>query len=121
MKKLTLIFLSLAICATTQAQRLPEGIVPEHYQLTFTPNLKDATFAGDETIDVRVLKPTTTITLNSAEIKCVSATVESHGATLNAKVTVDDDREQANLIAPRTIVAGPARLHIVFTGILNNK
>src|SRR5207248_3708192 len=115
MKKWLLLFVTLAASVSLHGQRLPAGVVPEHYQLTFTANLKDATFAGDETIDVRVLKPTTTITLNSAEIKFVSATIESHGATLNAKVTVDDDREQANLIAPRTIVAGPARLHIVFT------
>jgi aminopeptidase N/puromycin-sensitive aminopeptidase len=40
---------------------------------------------------------------------------------LNARVTTDDDREQANMIAPRAVAAGPARLHIVFTGILNNK
>src|SRR5437660_2047690 len=121
MKKWLLLFVTLAASVSLHGQRLPAGVVPEHYQLTFTPNLKDATFSGDETIDVRVLKPTTIITLNSAEIKFASSTVESHGETLNAKVTTDDDREQANIIAPRTIAAGPARLHIVFTGILNDK
>lgn len=116
-----LLFLTLAVSATLQAQRLPAGVVPEHYQLTFTPNLKDATFSGDEIIAVRVVKPTTMITINSAEIKFTSATVETGGAKLNAKVTIDEDREQANIIAPRMIPAGPARLHIVFTGILNDK
>jgi aminopeptidase N len=116
-----LLLLTLAMSASLQAQRLPAGVVPEHYQLTFTPNLKDATFSGDEIIDVRVVKPTTIITINSAEIKFKSATVETSGAKLNAKVTIDEDREQANIIAPRTIPAGPTRLHIVFTGILNNK
>jgi aminopeptidase N len=121
MRKWLLIVIFLAASAALQAQRLPEGVVPEHYQLTFTPNLKDATFSGDEIINVRVLKPTTIITINSAEIKFTSATVESHGETLNAKVITDDDREQANIIAPRAIAVGPARLHIVFTGVLNNK
>ena len=121
MKKWLLLFVTLAASVSLHGQRLPAGVVPEHYQLTFAPNLKDATFSGDEIIDVRVLKPTTIITLNSAEIKFASSTVESHGETLNAKVTTDDDREQANIIAPRTIAAGPARLHIVFTGILNGK
>jgi len=120
MKLLFVLLVVLPAALTLQAQRLPEGVVPEHYQLSFTPNLKDATFSGDETIDVRILKPTTLITLNSAEIKFTSATVESHGATLTAKVTTDDDREQANIIAPRMIAAGPARLHIRFSGILNN-
>src|SRR5207248_7966469 len=49
------------------------------------------------------------------------STIESHGATLDAKVTTDDDREQANIIAPHPIAAGAARLHIVFTGVLNHK
>src|SRR5436305_5512627 len=121
MKKWLIMFVALAASLSLQGQRLPAGVVPEHYALTFTPNLKDATFSGEETIDVRVLKPTTIITLNSAEIKFTLATIESHGATLDAKVTTDDDREQANIIAPHPIAAGAARLHIVFTGILNHK
>src|SRR5215469_7418119 len=120
MKLLFVLLVVLPAALTLRAQRLPEGVVPQHYQLSFTPNLKDKTFSGDETIDVRIVKPTTLITLNSAEIKFTSATVESHGATLTAKVTTDDDREQANIIAPRMIAAGPARLHIRFSGILNN-
>ena len=83
--------------------------------------MQDATFAGDETIDVRVVKPTTAIAINAAEIKFRSVTIESHGTTVNAKVTTDDEREQANIIAPQTLSAGPLRLHIVFTGILNDK
>ncbi|PYX96689.1 MAG: hypothetical protein DMG63_16490, partial [Acidobacteria bacterium] len=84
MKKWLIMFVALAASLSLQGQRLPAGVVPEHYALTFTPNLKDATFSGEETIDVRVLKPTAIITLNAAEIKFTSATVESHGATLDA-------------------------------------
>src|SRR5919204_5549638 len=121
MKRLLLACAILLFSFNLEAQRLPQGVVPEHYQLTFTPNLQDATFSGDEIIDVRVLKPTTMISLNSAEIKFVSASLEIRGATEKAKVTVDEDREQATIIAPRAIAAGPARLHIAFTGILNDK
>ena len=120
-KFISSLFLFFILLGSLKAQRLPEGIVPERYQLTFTPNLKDATFSGDEMLDLRVLKPTSMIRLNSAEIKFTSVTVVSRGATLPAKVTVDDDREQATIIAPRELAAGPARLHIVFTGILNDK
>src|SRR5207248_9578033 len=60
-------------------------------------------------------------TTHTDEIKFTSATIESQGRTLNAKITTDDDREQANIIAPRTIAAGPARLHILFKGMLNDK
>ena len=121
MRKSFFILVMVALSVALKAQRLPEAIVPEHYQLTFTPILQDATFSGDEMIDVRVVKPTTLITINAAEIKFTSATIESQGRTLNAKITTDDDREQANIIAPRTIAAGPARLHILFKGMLNDK
>jgi aminopeptidase N/puromycin-sensitive aminopeptidase len=52
-----------------EAQRLPGGVRPEHYSLTIAPDLKAATFAGSETIDVVLDAPTTTITLNAAEIE----------------------------------------------------
>src|SRR5689334_5812371 len=114
MKNVIIACVFLLCCAGAEAQRLPPTVVPEHYQLSFTPDLKSATFAGDEVIDVRILKPTKLITLNAAEIKLSSATVETHGATETAKVTLDPDREQATIIAPRMLAAGPARLHIVF-------
>ena len=121
MKKLILVCGLFFCCAAAEAQRLPQGVVPEHYQLSFTPDLKDATFAGDEIIDVRIVKPTKLITLNAAEIRFSTVSIEVHGATEKAKVTVDPDREQATIIAPRTLATGPVRLHIVFTGILNDK
>ena len=121
MKKLFLACIMFLCFCSLEAQRLPAGVVPEHYQLTLSPNLEDATFSGDETIDVRIVKPTTMITLNAAEIKFVSASVELRQTTERAKVTVDEDREQATIIAPRSLGPGPVRLHIAFTGILNNK
>ena len=121
MKKFFVFAFALMFSLATQAQRLPSGAMPEHYQLTFTPNFSDNTFDGDETIDLRILKPSTTIVLNAAEIDFKSATVESRGTKQEAKVALDPDREQASVIAPRTIAAGPAKLHIIFKGQLNDK
>jgi aminopeptidase N/puromycin-sensitive aminopeptidase len=121
MKTQFFVFLVVLFSAALHAQRLPEGVLPEHYQLTFTPDLQSATFSGDEVIDVRLAKPTSNITLSAAEIKFASVTIESRGATQTARITRDEDREQVSLIAPNAIAAGPARLHIVFTGILNDK
>ncbi len=47
----TLVFISFLACA----QRLPRNIEPEHYQLTFAPDLQNEKFTGEEAIDVRVL------------------------------------------------------------------
>src|SRR5215468_7454514 len=60
--------LFLVVPSVAHAQRLPEGVHPEHYSLTLTPDLKAATFSGEETIDVVVDRPSSSITLNAAEI-----------------------------------------------------
>jgi aminopeptidase N len=62
-----LALLSLGTCVYVRAQRLPDTVVPESYDLTFTPDLAKATFTGDETIRVQVRKATSAVTLNSAE------------------------------------------------------
>ena len=62
------------------AQRLPEMAVPENYKLTFTPDLEKATFEGDETISIRVLKPTSEITLNAVDIDFHDVTITSGGS-----------------------------------------
>ncbi|MDR3745609.1 MAG: M1 family aminopeptidase [Acidobacteriaceae bacterium] len=55
-----------------EAQRLPGGVRPDHYSLVITPDLKDATFTGSETIEVVLDAPSKSITLNAAEIEFVS-------------------------------------------------
>jgi hypothetical protein len=58
------ILLVIGLCcfgSFSVAQRLPQIASPESYKLTFAPDLTKNTFAGDERIEVRVLKPTSEI------------------------------------------------------------
>ena len=68
-----------AIAPVAGAQRLPEIATPEKYQLTIALDFDKENFTGDETIDVRVLKPTSTIVLNAAEITFAEVTVAAAG------------------------------------------
>jgi len=107
--------------SVANAQRLPETARPENYKLTFAPDLEKARFEGDETITLRVLKPTSEITLNAVDIDFHDVTITSGGATQKTKVTPDKDKEMVVLSVEKSLAAGPATVHITYTGILNDE
>jgi aminopeptidase N/puromycin-sensitive aminopeptidase len=116
-----LVCLVLAPARSATAQRLPSSVLPEHYALTLTPDLKAATFSGVETIDVSIAEPAAAITLNAAEIAFQSVSVTADGKQQTASVTLDSSKEQATFTFPEKLPAGKATLAIAYTGILNNQ
>src|ERR1017187_5975072 len=82
-----------------EAQRLSGGVRPEHYSLTITPDLAKATFAGQETIDVVLDKPATSITLNAAEIEFGAVKAESR----------EQGTGNSHPSEPRPLAGGPDR------------
>jgi aminopeptidase N/puromycin-sensitive aminopeptidase len=95
-------------------------VVPNHYELTFTPDLKAATFTGEETIDVTFAKAGNTITMNSAEIKINEVAVTVGKDSQNAKITYDEAKEQVTFTTEKPLPAGPAKIGIRFVGKLND-
>jgi aminopeptidase N len=118
---LTAFAILLTFAAPGAAQRLPTAVVPEHYTLWFGPDLQAETFRGRETIDVRLMAPSRTITLNAAEITFMSVTVTAGGRMQTAQVASDTKTETATFTVPQAIPAGPATIQVEFTGILNDK
>lgn len=107
--------------ALAGAQRLPEGVVPQRYDITFAPDLEKAAFTGQETIEVEVLKPGSAVTLNAAEIEIQEASIAQGGTTQIAQTSFQAEKEQARLTVANPLAAGPASIHIKFTGTLNDK
>jgi aminopeptidase N len=118
---LALVVFALMGLSLAAAQRLPEVARPENYKLTFTPDLEKATFDGDETISIHVLKPTSEISLNAAEIDFHDVSITSGGATQKARVTPEKDKEMVVLAVEKPLAAGPATVHITYTGVLNSE
>jgi aminopeptidase N len=113
-------FISTSVISA-DAQRLPSTVFPEHYALTLTPDLNNATFAGVESIDLVLKNPTNLITLNSAEIAFQSVEITANGKPQTAAVTLDTSNQQATFRFSQMLPAGKATLAIRYTGILNNE
>jgi aminopeptidase N len=114
------IFISLAF-SLAAAQRLPEIARPENYKLSFTPDLENATFGGDETIAIQVLQPTSEITLNAADIDFHQVTITSGHTTQTATVTPEKEKEMVVLSVEKPLLVGPATIHIAYSGTLNSE
>jgi len=111
----------LFLTSLCTAQRLPEIAVPDHYKLVFSPDFTKNDFAGDETIEVRVLKPTSQIVLNAAEIDFQEVTITSGRSTQKATVALDKDKQTATLSFDHPVPSGPATIQIRYQGILNDQ
>src|ERR1019366_2499476 len=81
----------------------------------------DNKFGGDETIDLKLSKPSNTITLNAVEIDFHNVTVTAGGQTQTAKVALDDKNEMTTFTLDKELPTGAARVHIKYTGHLNDK
>ena len=121
LRRAGLVLATFALATAGYAQRLPHTAVPQHYTLALTPDLKAATFAGTESIDLLLSEPSSTITLNAAEITFKQVTAESKGQTVTAKVTEDEAKQQATFTFDKPLPAGRVMLHIDYTGILNGQ
>src|SRR5262249_52099427 len=113
--------LCLLACSPAGAQRLPTTVVPEHYDLAFDVDLKTARFEGVETIKVSLAQPSRRIVLNALDISFHEVTIRAAGAEQRAAVTENDATQTAALPVPRDIPAGPADIHVRYTGVLNDK
>ncbi len=110
-----------AIAPATFGQHIPDFATPDHYQLIITPDFANETFAGDETIRIRFLKPSASITLNALEIKFSEVTIASSGKTQTAQVTPDEKKETVTFTVAEPLAAGPAEIHVRYSGILNGQ
>jgi puromycin-sensitive aminopeptidase len=107
----------------SDAVMLPADVKPIRYTLTLSPDLSDFTFRGDESIEIEVLEPTSTIALNSVEIAIQSCTLTlSDGSTLSpVETTMNEEDETAVFRFGGKLPAGRATLALEFSGELNDK
>lgn len=102
--------LSAPLDAATTTQ-LPRNAVPTHYAITITPDAESATFKGQVKTNIDLLEPSTSITMNAADLAFDAATLtNASGVTIPAKITTDKDAQTATFTFDRTLEPG----HYVF-------
>ncbi|KAL0074682.1 aminopeptidase [Phycomyces blakesleeanus] len=112
---------------TPVRQVLPTNVKPVHYDLSLKPNLKTFVFHGRVKVDLEIKEDSTTIVLNTHDIKIHSATLaSSHLKTESTQtateITYDEKRDLATLTFQESVKANTtAVLDIVFEGVLNDQ
>uniref|UniRef100_A0A8D1Q9F4 Aminopeptidase n=1 Tax=Sus scrofa TaxID=9823 RepID=A0A8D1Q9F4_PIG len=90
--------------------RLPEHIIPAHYNLIIHANLTTLTFAGTTEIEITASKPTSTIILHSHRLQISKAALRKGAGEGQSeeplKVLEHPPLEQIALLAPEPLVVG---------------
>jgi aminopeptidase N len=94
-------------------ERLPNSVVPNHYELALHPDAGKLTFTAQVTIELRVLMPAREFVLNSKDLVFDSVSIDAHA---KASVTLDDKLQQATLHFPSMVAPGPHKLRIAYHG-----
>ena len=100
--------------------RLGNQVEPVRYAANLTVTPGQDTFDGEIDIDVRLAAPADEIWLNASGLTIQSAELHAGDAVIPAKVQLKNDRF-AGFSMQQTVPAGPARLHIRYSGKVSNK
>lgn len=112
--------LLLLLTAAAAAQRLPGDVRPDHYRLFVSADLNGKAFNGEETIALRLTKPSADIVLNSLDLEISSVEITAGRRKQTGQVTYDRPAETAHLTFPKPIKAGAATLHLKFKAPLGD-
>jgi len=107
-----------AITAATVTTQLPRGVVPTHYDLTFTPDADKLSFTGSVKINIDVAAPTRTITLQAADLTFAKVEIVGPGGAKGgaAKVSVDAQAQTATFTFDKPVAKGAHVLAIDYSG-----
>jgi aminopeptidase N len=102
--------------ATTQ---LPRDVRPTHYDVAVVPHAESLGFDARAAVDIEVLVPTSSITLNAVDLsfKSVQLTpVSGNGALAAPEVSIDSKAQTATFTFAQPLPVGSYKLAMAYTG-----
>lgn len=102
----------------TVTTQLPRNVRPSHYDLAFTPDADKMTFTAQVKIAIEVVEPTSTITLQAADLAFSKVQIaRQNGEKVgDAKVKVDDEAQTASFTFGKALPKGKYVLAIDYAG-----
>nr|WP_295109582.1 M1 family metallopeptidase [uncultured Caulobacter sp.] len=97
----------------TVTTQLPRNVRPSHYDLAFAPDADKLTFTAQVKIAIEVVEPTSTVTLQAADLTFSKAEIAGIGA---AKIKVDEEAQTAAFTFGKTLPKGKYVLSIDYAG-----
>ena len=104
--------------------QLPRGVRPLHYDVSVTPNAKDAKFSGKASIKIEVSKASKSITLHALDMSFKNVSlVDSKGRKVGgeAKVEIDAKAQTATFSFGQEIAKGQYQLSMEYDGIIGTQ
>lgn len=103
---------------------LPANVIPRHYDLSLEPDFKKLTYEGRVVIDLDVVEDTTSISLNTLELKLLSTRVISGSEVITSSpdTSYNESTQTTKVSFEKVLPKGSkAQLEMTFTGELNDK
>jgi len=100
--------------------KLPKDVVPEEYSIRVTPDIEKRTFAGSETVKLKVTQPVRQVVLNAVEMKIDRAVIDGKPIA-ESGIKLDPKQETLTLTLEKELPAGPHELELSFAGKINQQ
>jgi aminopeptidase N len=102
----------LAPAAQAQRQWFDGGPTPLRYEISITPNIEAASFAGEATITIESAEPLESVTMNALDLEVRRASID--GAA--ARAAVNNEAQTLTLTPRRALAPGRHTIRVVYSG-----
>lgn len=98
--------------------RLAQNVIPLVYHITLKPDLEAHTFTGEETIEVKIGKASSDITLHAKDLEILSVEYITGKELVSGRIVYHDKLETVSFTFPKKLHVGKHKIRIVFRGVL---
>ena len=100
--------------------KLPKQVVPTEYAIRIAPGIDKLTFAGTETVKLKVRAPVRQLVLNALELQIMKASIDGKDLAPSA-IKIDKKNELLTIALPSELAAGDYTLALSFSGKINQQ